>query len=104
MASGQPAKPDSSLVEEILKANDKDAVAHLLKGQVCSLRENAREVYKIRQAATNLFFADAQIALGKMSRRAATSRLQQQAGFETCGLTRRAAAERVLRGGPKQTT
>ena len=66
-ASGDLTKA-LSLVEEVLKANDRDAAAHLLKGQLLVLEGKREDGFAEIRTATTIdpLSADAQFALGKM--------------------------------------
>jgi len=95
-AAGDLAKA-RSLVEEVLKANDKDAAAHLLKGQLLVLEGKREEGFAEIRTATTIdpSSADAQFALGKMYAGRGDSAAAQAAFREALRINPRAAVAQV---------
>jgi len=95
-ASGDLAK-SRSIVEEILKANDKDAAAQLLKGQLLLLEGKRDEAFAAIRAAVAIdpSSADAQFALGKMYAARGDGSAAQQAFREVLRINPRASGAQV---------
>jgi tetratricopeptide (TPR) repeat protein len=95
-ASGDLAK-SRSIVEDILKANDKDAAAQLLKGQLLLLEGKRDEAFAAIRAAVAIdpSSADAQFALGKMYAARGDGSAAQQAFREVLRINPRASGAQV---------
>ena len=95
-ASGDLTKA-LSLVGEVLKANDRDAAAHLLKGQLLVLEGKREDGFAEIRTATTIdpLSADAQFALGKMYSERGDIAAAQTAFREALRINPRAAVAQV---------